>query len=206
MKPAKLFIITGTSAVGKTSVAQGLIKKASAKGGSAPAKGGSPMADSGGKHLKRSLTFTDRPQRKGEKNGADYRFITPKDFKNKIKKGEFLEWADNYGHCYGTNKKEIEKILKSGKNALVVIDIKGALNIKKSWRAKSVTIFILPESIQQLKKRFQKRADTSPKDIAKRLKIAKWELNQASACDYLVVNREGRLSEAIKAVLTIVNE
>ncbi|OGY89496.1 MAG: guanylate kinase [Candidatus Komeilibacteria bacterium RIFCSPLOWO2_01_FULL_45_10] len=193
MKKNKLFILTGTSAVGKTSVALGVLKKSSAKGGSA----------SGEKNIQRSLTFTSRPQRKGEKNGVDYHFIALKNFKNKIKKGEFLEWADNYGHYYGTNKEEIGKILKSGKNALVVIDIKGALNIKKKW-PQSVTIFILPESVSQLKKRFQKRADTSPKDIAKRLKIAHWELAQASKCDYWVVNRENRLGEAINAVLAIV--
>jgi len=184
MKQNKLYIITGTSAVGKTSVALGLLKKA--------------------KNLKRSLTFTTRDIRKGEKNHKDYHFISLTEFKLKIKKNEFLEWANNYGNLYGTNKKDIKEILASGKNALVVIDIKGALNIKKKW-PKAVIFFILPESFGQLEKRFKKRKDTTPEQIKKRLITAKWELTKAKKCDYQIVNKENKLALTIKEVKKIID-
>lgn len=181
---SKLFIITGTSAVGKTTVAQGVLKKC--------------------KNLVRSITFTTREKRGQEKNGIDYHFISEQEFKNKIKKSDFLEWANNYGNLYGTDKKEIAKFLKKGKNVLVVIDIKGALNIKKKW-PEAIIIFILPESFKQLEKRFKKRSDTSKKDIQKRLKIAKWELAKAPKCDFSVVNMENKAELAINEVCKIIN-
>ncbi len=184
MNKGKLFIITGTSAVGKTTVAKGVLNKA--------------------KNLRRSLTYSSRPRRGEEKNHQDYHFISVDKFKQKIKNREFLEWANNYGNLYGTDKKDINKILDKGKNVLVVIDIKGALNIKKKWPKKSIAIFILPESIEQLKKRFKKRRDTSKEDIKKRLKIAKWEMAKSAKCDFWVVNRENKVNLAVKEVLEII--
>ena len=181
----KLFIITGTSAVGKTTVAKAVLKKA--------------------KNLKRSLTYTSRKKRGNEKNHKDYHFISEKEFKQKIKKGEFLEWANNYGNLYGTDKKEIDNLLNKGKNVLVVIDIKGALNIKKKWPKKSIAIFILPESLKQLETRFKKRSDTSPEAIKKRLKIAKWEIAKSEKCDFWVINKENKVNLAAKEVLEIIN-
>lgn len=183
MKKGKLFIITGTSAVGKTSIAKRVLKKK--------------------KKLTRSITFTSRKKRKSEKDGKDYHFITKEEFKKKIRKSDFLEWANNYGNLYGTDKKEITKFLNQGRNVLVVIDIKGALNINKKW-PKAVTIFILPESTDQLKKRFKKRGDTSKAAIKKRLEIAEWELSQAPKCDYWVVNPEYRIEMAVREVLEII--
>jgi guanylate kinase len=183
MHQNKLFIITGTSAVGKTTVASGVLKKA--------------------KNLFRSPTFTTREKRGQERDGRDYHFISQEEFKKKIRKSDFLEWANNYGNLYGTDKKEITKLLKQDKNVLVVIDIKGALNIKKKW-PKAVTIFILPESFDQLKKRFLKRHDTSKCDIQKRLNIAKWELSKAPKCDYWIINQENKVDLAVKEVLKII--
>ena len=185
MKQGKLFIITGPSAVGKTSVAKLVLKKS--------------------KNLIRSLTFTSRKIRKGEKNGKDYHFISKEEFQKKIRKSDFLEWANNYGNLYGTDKNEIIKLLKQGKNVLVVIDIKGAISIKKKM-LKAIAIFILPESTKQLEKRFKKRKDTSKKDIQKRLEIAEWELARAPKCDYWVVNPENKIELAIKEVLEIINQ
>ncbi len=184
MKRSKLFIITGTSAVGKTTIAKGVLKRA--------------------KNLERSLTYTSRPRRGKEKNHQDYHFISVDKFKQKVRKSDFLEWANNYGHLYGTDKKEITKLLKQGKNVLIVIDIKGALNIKRKW-PKAIIIFILPESFKQLEKRFKKRRDTSKKDIQKRLKIAKWELLHAPKCDFWVVNKENKIELAVKEALKIIN-
>jgi guanylate kinase len=137
-------------------------------------------------------------------NHKDYHFISLVKFKQKIKQGEFLEWANNYGNLYGTAKTEINKWLGLGKNVLVVIDIKGALNIKKNWPKKSLIIFILPESFAQLTKRFAKRHDTTPADIKKRLVIAKWELNQAKKCDFKVINRENKIEKTVEKVAKII--
>ncbi|MBU1130763.1 guanylate kinase [Patescibacteria group bacterium] len=183
MKKGKLFIITGPSAVGKTSIAKLVLKKK--------------------KDLIRSITFTSRNKRPGEKNGRDYHFITEKEFKKKIRKSDFLEWANNYGNLYGTDKKEIIEFLNRGRNVLVVIDIKGALNIKKKWPG-AATIFILPESTDQLKKRFQKRSDTAKVAIKKRLETAEWELSQSPKCDYWVINPENRIELAVKEALEII--
>ncbi len=179
----QLFIITGTSAVGKTTVAKAVLKKI--------------------KKIKRSLTFTTRLPRTDEKNGRDYHFVPKAEFKRKIKRGEFLEWANNYGNLYGTNRQEIEKILNAKKNALVVTDIKGALNIKKR-RPKSIVIFILPESFNQLAERFKKRHDTDKRQIARRLALARWELSKSAKCDYRVINREVKIPQTVKEIVKII--
>ncbi|MBU1037251.1 guanylate kinase [Patescibacteria group bacterium] len=184
MKKGSLFIITGTSAVGKTTVANLVLKKI--------------------KNLQRSLTYTTRPLRAKEKDGKDYHFISKEEFKKKIKKSDFLEWANNYGNLYGTAKREITNLLKKGKNVLINVDIKGALNIKKKW-PNCITIFILPESIKQLASRFKKRHDTSPAQVQKRLQIAQWELAKAPQCDYWVINRENKIKQTVKETLEIIN-
>lgn len=185
MTNSKLYIITGTSAVGKTSVALKLLKK--------------------NINLKRSLTCTTRPARRGEKDGQDYHFISVEEFRKKIMNNEFLEWANNYGNLYGTNKKDIKQILASGKNALVVIDIKGALNIKKKFKS-AIAIFILPESINQLEARLKKRPNTTSDQIKKRLSLSKWELAKAKKCDYQVINKESKLAKTVKEVNNIINQ
>jgi len=184
MTRGKLYIITGTSAVGKTSIADLVLKKL--------------------RNFQRSLTYTTRPPRGQEKNEVAYNFITNELFRKKIKKGEFLEWANNYGNLYGTNKKDILALINRGKNVLVVIDIKGAINIKKNWPA-ATSIFILPESVKQLEKRFKKRGDTKTTEIKHRLNVARWELGQAYHCDFWVINRENKINQAVREVLDIIN-
>jgi guanylate kinase len=184
MNKGKLFIITGTSAVGKTTVANLVLKKI--------------------KNLARSLTYTTRDIRPKEKNGRDYHFISQNEFGQKIKRSDFLEWANNYGNLYGTDKKDITSHLNRGKNILVVIDIKGALEIKKKWPEATV-IFILPESIKQLEQRFKKRHDTSPADVKKRLKTATWELKQGQLSDFWVINRENQINLAVQDVEKIIS-
>lgn len=176
----KIFIITGTSAVGKTTVASLVLKKM--------------------RSFQKVVTYTTRARRKGERNGRDYNFISVTEFKKKIKDKEFFEWAVNYGNYYGNSKKDIARIQKKGKNVLFVIDIKGALTIKKKW-PRSKAVFILPESLKQLEKRFKKRADTSKEAVKRRLKVAKWELTQAPKCDFWVVNKENKVSLAAKEVI-----
>jgi guanylate kinase len=184
MSRGKLYIITGTSAVGKSTVARLVLKKI--------------------KNLARSLTFTSRQIRGNEKDGRDYHFISKSEFEKKIAKADFLEWANNYGNLYGTDKKDMNAKLSRGINILIVIDIKGALNIKKKW-SKTTIIFILPESINQLSERFKRRRDTTAAETATRLKTAKWELEQATKCDYWVINRENRINQTADEITKIIN-
>jgi len=176
MKKTKLFIITGPSAVGKTTVAGLVVKKM--------------------KNLQRIVTYTTRQRRRGERNGRDYNFISVEEFKKRIKEKEFFEWAINYDNYYGNSRKDIQKLIKQGKTPLFVIDIKGALKIKKIWPG-GKAIFILPESLKQLENRLKKRLETTPTAIKKRLAVAKWEIDQAPKCDYWVVNREGKIIETV---------
>ncbi|PIT90730.1 MAG: guanylate kinase [Candidatus Komeilibacteria bacterium CG10_big_fil_rev_8_21_14_0_10_41_13] len=184
MKPGKLFLITGASAVGKSTIAKAVLVKA--------------------KNLKKSITYTTREKRKGEKNHLHYHFITESEFKNKIKKKEFFEYANNYGSWYGTDRQDIQMALKKGQNVLIVIDIKGALAIKKIWPTKTKVIFILPENTKQLEKRLKQRKNTTKAGTKKRLETAEWELKQAPKCDFWVINKENKVAEAVKEVLEII--
>lgn len=179
----KLFIITGTSAVGKTTIANLVLKKL--------------------KNFKRVITYTTRDIRPKEKNHRDYNFISVKNFKEKIKRKEFYEWAVNYGNYYGNSKKDVERQLKKGRNLIIVIDIKGALKIMKK-NTQSASIFILPESLKQLELRFKQRHDTTPTDVKKRIKIARWELTKAPNCDYQIVNQQNKVDLAVKEVGAII--
>lgn len=185
MATPKLFIITGASAAGKNTTAKGILKN--------------------NKNFKQSLTYTTRLPRGNEKNNRDYHFVSIAQFQTKLKRHEFLEHANNYGNYYGTNKKDITKLLTAGFNVLLVIDIKGALTIKKIWPKKTVAIFIMPENLNQLKKRFNRRHDTTPEQIKRRLETARWELAQAKFCDFLIINKENKIPQTIAAVQTIIN-
>jgi len=186
MKTGKLFIITGTSAVGKTTVAKKVLAKKP--------------------NLIRSLTFTTRKIRVAEKDGRDYHFISLKKFQNKIARGEFLEWINFCDNFYGTDKNEILKNLKKGKNILLVIDIKGALTFKKNLKQQAVTIFILPDSLTQLIKRFKARPNTTQEEINKRMATAKIELKQAELCDYRIRNRENQIDATVAKTLKILEK
>jgi guanylate kinase len=186
MKTGKLFIITGTSAVGKTTIAKKVLTKKP--------------------ELVRSITFTTRKIRVTEKEGHDYHFVSLKKFNDKIAHGEFLEWINFCGNFYGTDKKEILKNLDKGKNVLLVIDIKGALTFKKILKQKAVTIFILPDSLAQLIKRFKARPNTTQAEINKRMATAKIELKQAKLCDYQIRNRENQIATTVNKTLKILEK
>jgi guanylate kinase len=157
------------------------------------------------KNFRQSLTYTTRPPRGQEQDGQDYHFVSKEIFKAKLSRGEFLEHANNYGNWYGTNKKNILQLLKQGYSVILVIDIKGALTIKKLWPKKTITLFIMPERLNQLKKRFNRRHDTTPEQIKKRLETARWELAQAKFCDFLIINRQNKISQTIRAAQTILD-
>lgn len=106
--------------------------------------------------LSYSVSCTTRAPREGERDGVDYRFITPEDFAARIAAGDFLEWADVHRHRYGTLKSDVEKVLNEGKDMFLEIDVQGALQVKKKM-PEAVTLFVVPPSIEVLEERLRGR-------------------------------------------------
>ncbi|MCX5716464.1 MAG: guanylate kinase [Candidatus Omnitrophica bacterium] len=167
-RAGKVFIISSPSGGGKTTLAKRLLAS--------------------GLGLVQSISMTTRPKRPGEKNGRDYYFATAAQFKKGIWQNKFLEWTKTYGWHYGTPKKYVAGLLSKGKNPLLIIDVKGAMKVKKAFGERAVLIFVAPPSIAELKKRLKKRAADDKKEIAKRLRIAKRELSYIKRYDHCVVN------------------
>ncbi|HEU23727.1 MAG: guanylate kinase [Mesoaciditoga sp.] len=176
-----IFVMSGPSGAGKTTIVK--------------------MALPEIEGIEFSVSYTTRPKRENEVEGVDYFFVDEKTFRELIKKGEFLEWAEVHGHLYGTSKKFVEERLEKGKNLLLDVDVKGALNIKKIYKD-GIFIFVAPPSFKELKERLLKRHTESKDDFEKRIEDAKFELSQISKFDYLIVNRE--INTAVKELVSII--
>ena len=180
-KTGNIFIISGPSGVGKGTLVKALLAKHP--------------------EIPLSISATTRMPRPGEINGKSYFFITKDEFKEKIKNDEFLEWADVFGNYYGTMNKSVKDILTQGKDLILEIDVKGAMQIKNKIK-EAVLIFISPPSFEELKHRLVNR-HTEPLDvIEKRLSTAKSEMDQAFIFDYNVVNDD--INEALKKLEEII--
>jgi guanylate kinase len=173
-----VYILSAPSGTGKTTVGNLLLKEI-------------PF-------LERVITATTRKPREGEKNGVDYYFMSEEEFKRKIEEDFFLEWARVYKYYYGSPKSEVERILNQGKDALLIIDVQGALKVKKVL-TNAVSIFLLPPSFEELKRRLLERGENEWKT---RLEWAKKEIPCAGYFDYIVVNDIlERTVEEIKAII-----
>ena len=153
----------------------------------------------------RLITTTSRTPRKNQTDGVDYHFITPENFKEKIENNEFVEYnfyADNY---YGVEKKELEKTLENHDLVLTQIEVNGKHNFDKQG-IPHISIFLLPESIETLQKRVEKRGGISPELIKERMDTAKSEIKKSSDYDYKVINYEGKLAETIKKITEIIKK
>jgi len=179
----KIFIITGPSAVGKTTIAKHVIKL--------------------GLPLKKVVTTTTRQRRKGERDGYNYHFITRKKFEQLIKDRQMFEWTKYADHYYGSQKRHVEQIIKSGKHPLWITEVEGAEYFKKRYKKLSVVIFIVPHSFSVLRDRLEKRGAPEA-DIRTRLKISREELKQSSKFDYRVINYNGKLENVVNEVAEIV--
>lgn len=140
------------------------------------------------KSLRYSISATTRYPRSGEKNGKDYFFIGIDEFKKKIHKNEFLEWAVVHDHYYGTPRKFVEEQVASGHVVLLAIDVQGANAVRKKIPA--VTVFIIPPSWKSLEERLNHRHQDPVDSVYKRLSNAPAELDQARHYDYIVVNED----------------
>lgn len=145
-----------------------------------------------------SISATSRKPRGTERNGVEYYFLTPEEFKAKIANGEFVEYEEVYkDQFYGTLKSEVDRKLTEG-NVMFDIDVKGALNIKNMYGERAVSIFIQPPSIEELSRRLHSRGTETEELIQKRLAKAEYEMSFAGRFDHIVVNEE--LEKAVKTI------
>ena len=162
-----LFVVSGPSGAGKTT----LYKK----------------AISVLPHLMHSVSYTTRSPRVGEVNGRDYTFINREEFMTMIHKKEFAEWAEIHGELYGTARKRLEEIMNSGVDAILDIDVQGAMQLKEKLPG-GVFIFILPPSLEILRERLEQRMANVKEEIEKRLAVALGEMKKYLEYDYVIVN------------------
>ena len=181
----KLIVISAPSGAGKTTIVRRMLELVPA--------------------LEFSVSACSRPKRNGEINGKDYYFLGTEEFREKIRKNEFLEWEQVYeGQYYGTLVAEVERIWKKGMHVIFDVDVKGGLSIKKRFPERTLAIFIRPPSFEVLEERLRNRSTESPENLRKRLEKARYELDFARQFDRVVVNND--LDTAIKQVHSIILE
>lgn len=151
-----------------------------------------------------SISATSRAPRGTEKNGVEYFFLTPQEFKNKIEQGAFLEYEEVYpDYFYGTLLEQVENLLNQGKNVMFDVDVKGGINIKKHYADQAVSFFIQTPSMEVLEQRLRSRATDSEEMIQKRLGKAQYEMTFAPQFDHIIVNDS--LDSAVQQVYNIIN-
>ena len=164
-----LFIISAPSGGGKTSLVKTLLEAEH--------------------EVKLSVSHTTRRARPGEMNGRDYHFVTPAEFEHMLAAGEFLENAVIYGNRYGTSRKWIAEQLKHGCDILLEIDWQGAQQVRELMPG-TVSVFILPPSLEALEQRLKGRSQDSPEVVARRLAAARQEIGHVGEFDYVIINED----------------
>jgi guanylate kinase len=135
-----------------------------------------------------SISTTTRPMREGEEEGVHYHFVSEEEFKKDIDENQFLEHALVHGNYYGTSLKPVREALSKGKLVIFDIDVQGNMAIKNRLGDITTSVFITPPSLSELKSRLKKRSTDSDEVIAKRLHMAKREIQRTAEYDYLVIN------------------
>jgi guanylate kinase len=180
----KIIIITAPSGSGKTSITRYLMQAFP--------------------QLAFSISASTRQARGIEKNGIDYYFIKEDDFKQKIRHNEFVEWEMVYeGKYYGTLKSELQRIWDMQKIPVLDIDVKGAIHVKQQYPQSSITLFIEPPSVGELKKRLESRGTESPESLAARINKAAYEISFKEHFDKQIVNDD--LQKACNEATAIVS-
>ncbi|XUU60875.1 guanylate kinase [Erythrobacter sp. HA6-11] len=165
-----LFILSSPSGAGKTTISRMLLEHEEA--------------------IKLSISATTRPPRPNEVDGKDYYFVSDAEFDRMVEEDDFYEWAHVFGHRYGTPKGIIRQALKDGQDFLFDIDWQGTQQLKQKDDQDVVTVFILPPSIDELRRRLESRASDSPDVIDSRMERAKAEISHWAEYEYVVINND----------------
>jgi len=187
----KMLIVSAPSGSGKSTIVQWL------------------MQDHPELKLYFSISCTSRAPRGTEKDGVEYFFLTPEEFKDKIAKNEFLEYEEVYeNRFYGTLKQQVERQREAGQNVVFDVDVKGGVNIKKYYGDEALSLFIQPPSVEELRKRLIGRATDSPEAIEQRLAKAEYELTFAPQFDCVIVNDDLEIAkqEALKTIKSFLDD
>ena len=181
----KLIVFSAPSGAGKTTLVKYILKSFS--------------------EIQFSISATSRKARGEERDGKDYYFLSNQEFKARIKNDEFIEYEEVYGgNYYGTLKSEVDRIWKDKKIAIFDIDVVGGANIKGMFPDETLSIFVMPPSIEILRERLVERGDVSKEEIDVRIKKAESELDYASKFDNIIINND--LEESKKVALTLIKE
>lgn len=175
-----MFVISGPSGVGKSTVLKEVLKQ-------------SP-------DLHFSISATTRPIRPSEIDGVNYYFVTHEKFRQMIQDDALLEYAEYVGNYYGTPVAPLDEAVARGQDVLLDIEVQGGMNTRR-LRPETVLIFLAAPSFQELERRLRSRGDTSPELVEQRLARARWEYAQAPKYDYIVVNNS--VEAAAKEILSI---
>jgi len=175
-----LFVISAPSGAGKSTLCRAMLDH---------------FAD-----LLYSISYTTRPPRQGEQNGVDYYFIPKDRFKKGISRHQWAEWAEVHGNYYGTSAEFLDEKLSAGRDILLDIDVQGTRQILKRY-PESITIFIMPPTLEILKQRLEDRGTDSPAVIAVRLDNAQKEMAQKALYRHVVIN--DRLPDATAEMIAI---
>ena len=177
-----LFVLSSPSGAGKTTIAHRLLEKDF--------------------EIAMSISVTTRPMRPGETDGLDYRFTDRAGFEAMVEAGEFLEWAEVFGHFYGTPKAQIKAGLKEGQDFLFDIDWQGTQQLYQRMETDVVRVFLLPPSIEALEARLRSRGTDSEEVIANRMARSRAEISHWDGYDYVVVNDDmNACFEQVHAIL-----
>lgn len=152
-----------------------------------------------------SISATSRKPRGEEQNGKDYYFLTNEEFKELVAKDEFVEWEEVYqGTCYGTLKREMERIWAKGHIILFDVDVMGGISLKRLFGEDACSVFIMPPSIEELERRLRGRGTDAEEVILKRIAKAEFEISKAPEFDHVVIN--DKLEDAVAEVTNILND
>lgn len=151
--------------------------------------------------LRRSISCTTRKPRGEERDGLDYIFLPKEIFRERIDRGEFLEWEENFGCFYGTPRRQVEEAVEEGEDIILSIDVKGARRVKKAI-PESISVFVMPPSREELVARLKNRNTDAEEDVKARLKESEKEMASADEYEYLIVNED--LDKAVDELAYII--